>query len=190
MKKILFLLFFPFTIFSQQITYNKYTIDKIATISIPNNMESEPYYTKKIKENFLRMDYSSQKVVFLPKGDTEYARIIVWKHRTSAKNVSVENMKNEEMNTIEEEFKSSIRTAKIVRWAPIKKVKIGTNYALLINYEREAVNRLTNYNVIVKEYLFFNEDNIIRLTTSYQKTRAIYWSPIYSKIINSFSLIK
>lgn len=188
MKKILFLLFIPFITFSQQITYNKYIIDKIATISIPNNMETEAYYMKKIKENLFKIDYSSQKVVFLPKGDTEYARVIIWSIPMA--NISVESMGKEEMRLLEEMFKNLVKPIKIIHWTPIKKVKIGNDYALLLDYEREAVNRQKDSNVIVKEYLFFNEGNMIRLTTSYQKIRTTYWEPIYSKIINSFSLIK
>ena len=187
MKKFLFLLFFPLVTLGQGLTYNKHIIKGIATISIPDCMETESPHIKEIKEIIMNMDYSSQKIVFIPKGDTEYARVIIWK--LPVPDLTAEGMGQEEMKMIEEEFKALVKPAKIVRWTPIRKVKRGNDIALLLDYEREAVLK-KDPNVLVKEYLFFHKGDMIRLTTSYQKPRRAYWKPIYDKIESSFSLIK
>lgn len=68
-------------------------------------------------------------------------------------------------------------------WYPLKRVKVGTKWALLSTYRRGGLNGT----VFVQEYKFFFKTYLLRFTLSYREKEKNIWMDDLSKVMSTLS---
>jgi hypothetical protein len=196
---------------AQTVYFVNYKLSDIGYISIPEKMEIQSGKYKKLAQEYQKeigkkygIEISGNRIVFQQKGlnnfekggFSSYARVIL---ETDIGNYGDYEKLNTnyaatqaEINELNQEIKSQVQQSfagtglKIIKWYGMSIVKVNGKTALKISYLRKLKN---NPNVMVNLYSFQNNDRMHRLTLSYRQLDESSWKPLYSKILNSFTII-
>ena len=101
-------------------------------------------------------------------------------------------MTQAELNELNSELKSQIQQSfygtglKLIIWYGVSIAKVNGRKVLKISYLRQLKD---NPYVVVNMYSFQNNDRVHRLTLSYRQSDEAIWKPLYSQILNSFTII-
>lgn len=196
--------------FAQTTDFENYKLSNIGYISIPTKMEIQSGDYKKLaevvqKEMGKRFGYeiSSNRIVFQQKGlnnseksgFASYARVIL---ETDIGNYGdYEKLTNNytatqaELNELSSEMKKEMQSSfsgtglKLISWYGISITKVNGRTALKISYLRQLND---NPYVVVNMYKFQNNDRLHTLTLSYRQSDETTWKPLFSQILNSFTI--
>lgn len=204
--------------YSQETTFAKYNIPSLGNISIPTNMElqSGKYqnysqeYRKEIDSKMLQkigfdLSLDGNDHIFQPKGLNDfdkqamstYARIIIsteiGEYGDYDKLDSSQILSSKELRGISSEFFQfyqevlPITNNKIIRWDGIRPLKLNKYNALEVSYLRQLND---NPHVVVKMYLFNNNDRLHTITTSYRQNEEALWKPLLTKAVENIVIYK
>jgi len=196
--------------FAQTVDFVKYKLSDIGYISIPQKMEIQSGNYKKLAQEFQKdfkkkfgFEISGNRIVFQQKGlnnieksgFSSYARVIL--ETDIGKNGDYEKLNinysatQAEINELNQEIKNQLQQSfagtglTIISWYGISIVKINGRTVLKVSYLRKLNS---NPNVLVNMYSFQNYDRLHRLILSYRQSDESIWKPLYSKILNSFTI--
>lgn len=197
--------------FAQASDFEKYKISSVGYICIPTKMEIQSGDYKKLSEiykNELGKKYgyeiSGNRVVFQQKGLNDfdksgfssYARVIletdIGSYGDYEKLTNNYTVTQAELNELNSELKSQIQQSfygtglKLIIWYGVSIAKVNGRKVLKISYLRQLKD---NPYVVVNMYSFQNNDRVHRLTLSYRQSDEAIWKPLYSQILNSFTII-
>lgn len=211
MNKIFFIVLLTLTakLSLGQQTMENYLLKDIGSISIPTNMElqnnnktgSEFYPKEAVRKS--GFEASNNRVVFQEKAiDADvkneystYARVIL--KTTLGNEGDFEKLTTKlamtpaELATLDAQLKSEIEQSftgtgvKLVSWYGIRIMTVNGRTALNVSYLRQLDNQP---HVTVSIYQFNNNDRVHKLTLSYTSQDAVKWSPLFSKILTSFTI--
>jgi hypothetical protein len=194
--------------------WNVYKIGNIGEITIPPTLElrnknskyallfkkaADDYFEIQLERNYGHFD-----LVFQPKGINEaetessimdatskYARVLI-KYEKGEKGDFFhynEKITDAELKDGNEEIKSRYfedarkMSKKIIQWEDAKSGTINGILFIAIGYIREGLN---NNNVKVKEYYFYNSDELMNIIISYRMSESDIWADDFSKIASTF----
>lgn len=196
--------------FTQTDGFVDFQLTNLGYISIPTQMEIQSGEYKKKSEAFQKdlsskfdFEISGNRVVFQQKGLNEfdkssfssYARVIIetdiGKYGDYEKLTTNYTFSHEELSELNSELKSQYQQSfngtgiKLVMWYGVSITKVNGRTALKVSYSRQLKD--SPY-VLVNIYSFQNNDRIHRLILSYRLSEKTTWEPLYSKILNSFTI--
>ena len=211
MKKLLFVLAVLISFSSiAQSTSETFLLKNIGYISIPSEMELQSGSYKKFVDNYKQTlakkfdwEVSDSRIVFQQSGLNEfdkssyssYARVIletfIERPGTFEKISTKLAATATELNQISAQFKSELSDAysdtgiRIIEWYGAQISNVNGRTALKFSFLRQLRDQPYVY---VTVYQFHNNDRMHQLTMSYRQHDASKWKPIYSKILNSFTI--
>ena len=196
--------------FSQTTDFEKYKLSNVGFISIPSKMELQSgiykkrseKYQKEISEKF-GFEVSGNRIVFQQKGlndnvksgfstysrvilETEIGQIGDFEKLTNNYNLTqaeLVQINDEIINQVKQSFNGT--GLRIINWYGVSVKKINGRTALKVSYLRQLND---NPYVLVDMYSFQNNDRMHRLTLSYRQSDGNTWKPLFSKILNSFTI--
>ena len=166
---------------NNSITFKRYTIPNVGYISIPNTMEEkqeDDFKSLKKYENVSRM-------VFLPK-----------------RNGKIENVSNEintqvfirtEIGSYVDFFEDlgSLTKDELDMFILATKEKLPTTWKLEIEKVNGRTAMKASYlenNIFITQYQFYNNDRLHTLLLKYSLADKEIWEPLFSKVLNSFTI--
>jgi len=196
--------------FAQTTNFENYKLSSIGYISIPSKMEIQSGNYKKLAEEYQKeagkkfgFEVSGNRIVFQQKGlnDFEksgfasYARVIletdIGSYGDYEKLTTNYTATQVEISELNKELKSQIQQSfagtglKLISWYGVSITKINGRTAMKISYLRQLND---NPYVVVNMYSFQNNDRMHRLTLSYRQSDGTTWKPLFSSILNSFTI--
>lgn len=187
-------------------------ISKLGSIEVPPTIElrDDGSYISQaadvLRDNLLtqkKIELLKPNLTFQPKGVNnlqkdaiaKYARILISINKGDAGEFlsnnevlgltrsELEDLSSMYRQSFDEDAKKMGGQAKLLKWFPIKVVKINGTAAIRISYLRQAFN---NPPVFVQTYNFLNYDEKIEITLSYRENEKHLWAEDFEKSINSF----
>ena len=212
MKSLIFILTLLLSNFSFAETtgFENYKLSNIGYISIPTKMEIQSGNYKKLAEEYQKeaskrfgFEVSGNRIVFQQKGLNNfeksgfslYARVIletdIDNYGDYEKLTTNYTATQAEINELNKELKSQIQQSftgtglKLISWYGVSITKVNGRTAMKISYLRQLND---NPYVVVNMYSFQNNDRMHRLTLSYRQSDETTWKPLFSTILNSFTI--
>jgi len=192
------------------ISYRKYNINGVGTLTIPNSMELQSPEMQRISDSLekhtsavLGIPLLIEKAIFQQAGLNSYvkssfetyARVIVgiipgskgdYGTREDVKNATEVELREAGMAmkaSIEKGFIIGSTNMKMIAWYGIQRVELKSGTALRYSYLR-TVN--DNPPVLVNVYRLHYDDRIFSLTLSYRLQDELRWKSTMEGILNSF----
>lgn len=212
LKAVLLILLFSVVCYSQTLTevIQNYRLLNVGYISIPSNMEIQSGNYKKLLDSIqtgqskpFSYEVSSNKVIFQQRGLNDldkssfgsYARVIL---ETTINNIGdYEKITTKytatqtELAELSKNLKLQVQQGfsgtqlKLISWYGVSIVTINGRTALKISYLRQLGD---NPYVVVNNYRFQNNDRLHSLTLSYRQSDESNWKPLFTNILNSFTI--
>jgi hypothetical protein len=196
--------------FAQATDIENFKLANVGYISIPSKMEIQAGTYKKFEEEFQKeagkkfgYEVSGNRIVFQQKGLNEfesrsfssYARVILETdignfgdyEKLTTNFTATQSEISELSKEIQREVNHSFEGTglKLISWFGLSIIKLNGRTGLKISYLRQLND---NPYVIVNMYSFQNYDRLHRLTLSYRQSDQETWKPLFSTILNSFTI--